>query len=191
MISWALPRKGVSSPYLSIELFFNPCPRADSVSRTGTALANRCYPTLVRISRLKRAGSRVETEMRVFTRSLAAAILTAGCYLSIHPVNVLAQSPPPGPSTSAPDLSDQKLNAVAAALERVASLRNDYRQRIAEAEAPSEKARIAAEANKELTKVVTEQGLSVEEYTSILDAARDNPEIRDKLFQHVRPSDNK
>ncbi|HWO31639.1 MAG TPA: DUF4168 domain-containing protein [Candidatus Acidoferrum sp.] len=127
--------------------------------------------------------------MRVFTRSLAAAILTAGCYLSIHPVNVLAQSPPPGPSISARDLSDQKLNAVAAALERVASLRNDYRQRIAKAEAPAEKERIVAEANKELTKVVTEQGLSVEEYTSILDAARDNPEIRDKLFQHVRPSD--
>jgi len=127
--------------------------------------------------------------MRVFTRSLAAAILTAGCYLSIHPVNVLAQSPPPGPSISARDLSDQKLNAVAAALERVASLRNDYRQRIAKAEAPAEKERIVAEANKELPKAVTEQGLSVEEYTSILDAARDNPEVRDKLFQHVRPSD--
>src|SRR5882762_4757566 len=112
MISSALPRKRVSCPYLSIELFFNPCPStADSVSRTGTALASRCYPRLVRISRLKRAGSREEKEIRVFTRSLAAAILTAGCYLSIHPVNVLAHSPPPGPSTSAPDLSDQKLRA--------------------------------------------------------------------------------
>ena len=87
------------------------------------------------------------------------------------------------------DLSDQKLKAVAAALQRVASLRNDYRQRIAEAEAPAEKERIVAEANEELPKAVTEQGLSVEEYTSILDAARDNPEIRDRLFQHVRPSD--
>src|SRR5467141_2136003 len=189
MISWALPRKGVSWPYLSIELFFNPCPRADSVSRTGTALANRCYPRLVRISRLKRAGSRVETEMRVFTRSLAAAILTAGCYLSIHPVNVLAQSPPPGPSTSAPDLSDQKLSAVAAAIERVASLQKDYGQRIAEAEAPAEKERIVAEAHNEFTKAVTEQGLSVEEYASILDMAQDDHEIRDKLFQRIRPSD--
>lgn len=127
--------------------------------------------------------------MRLFTRSLVTAILTAGCYLSIPTVNVLSQAPAQAPSISARDLSDQKLNAVAAALERVASLRNDYRQRIAEAEAPTEKERIVAEANKELTKAVTEQGLSVEEYTSILDAARDNPEIRDKLFQHVRPSD--
>jgi regulator of protease activity HflC (stomatin/prohibitin superfamily) len=127
--------------------------------------------------------------MRLFPRSLAAAILTAGCYLSTATVNVLAQSPQPGPSTSAPDLSDQKLSATAAAMERVASLQRNYRQRIAEAEAPAEKERIVAEANNELTKAVTEQGLSVEEYTSILDAARDNPEIRDKLIRHIRPSD--
>ena len=127
--------------------------------------------------------------MRLFPRSLAAAILTAGCYLSTPTVNVLAQTPSPGPSISARDLSDQKLKAVAAALQHVASLRKDYQQRIAEAEAPAEKERIVAEANKELTKAVTEQGLSVEEYTSILDAARENPEIRDKLIQHIRPSD--
>jgi len=130
-----------------------------------------------------------EKKMRLLTRSLAAAILTAGCYLSIPTVNVLAQSPPPGPSTSAPDLSDQKLSATAAAMERVASLQRNYRQRLAETEAPAEKERIVAEANNELTKAVTEQGLSVDEYTSILDAARDNPEIRDKLLQRIRPSD--
>jgi len=97
------------------------------------------------------------------------------------------QSPPPGPSTSAPDLSDQKLSAVAAAIERVA--RKDYRQRIAEAEAPAEKERIVAEAHNEFTKAVTEQGLSVEEYASILDMAQDDHEIRDKLLQRIRPSD--
>ena len=120
--------------------------------------------------------------MRLFTRSLVAAILAAGCYISTPTLNVLAQSPPPGPSTSAPDLSDQKLSAVAAALERVASLQRDYRQRIAEAEAPAEKERLVEEANNELTKAVTEQGLSVEEYESILGVAQDNPEIRNKFF---------
>jgi hypothetical protein len=127
--------------------------------------------------------------MRLFPRSVAAAILAAGCYLSIPTVNVLAQSPPPGPSTSAPDLSDQKLSAVAAALERVASLQQDYGQRIAETEAPADKERIVAEANAELTRAVTEQGLSVEEYTSILDVARDDAEIRGKILQHIHRSD--
>jgi hypothetical protein len=86
-------------------------------------------------------------------------------------------------------LSDQKLSAVAAAIERVASLQKDYRQRIAEAEAPAEKERIVAEAHNEFTKAVTEQGLSVEEYASILDMAQDDHEIREKLFQRIRSSD--
>ena len=127
--------------------------------------------------------------MRLFPRSLAAAILTAGCYLSTFTLSVLAESPPPGPSTSAPDLSDQKLSAVAAALERVVSLQKDYRQRITETEAPADKERIVVEANNELTKAVTEQGLSVEEYTSILNVARDDAEIRGKILQHIHRSD--
>jgi hypothetical protein len=129
-----------------------------------------------------------EKAMRLFTPSLAAAILT-GCYLCVPTVNVLAQAPSQGPSISAWDLSDQKLKAVATALEHVSSLRDEYQQRIAQTEAPAEKERIVAEGNKELTKAVTEQGLSVEEYSSILNAARDNPEVRDKLLQHIRPSD--
>jgi hypothetical protein len=128
--------------------------------------------------------------MRV-TRLLVAAIAIAGCYLSVPAGNVFAQSPPSGPSTSAPDLSDQKINAAAAALERVVGLQNDYRQRIAEAEAPAEKERLVAEANNELAKAVTEQGLSVEEYSSILDVARDDPEIRGKILQRIQPSDKK
>ena len=133
--------------------------------------------------------SREEKEMQLFTRSLAAEVLTAGCYVSTPAVNVLAQSPTPGPLTSAQDLSDQKLGAVAAALERILSLQKDYRQRIEETEAPGEKERILAEAHNEFTKAVTEQGLSLEEYASILDMARDDPEIRGKLLQRIRPSD--
>jgi hypothetical protein len=102
-------------------------------------------------------------------------------------VDVVAQSPRLGPSAAAPDLSDQKLNAAAGALKRIASLQNDYRQRIAEA--PEEKERIVAEAHDEFTKAVTEQGLSVEEYASILDAARDDPKIQDEILRRLRSSD--
>ena len=125
--------------------------------------------------------------MRLLTRSLAAAILTAGCYLSVPLGTVPAQSA--GPSTFAQDLSDQKLSAMAAALKRIASIQNNYRQRIAEAEAPADKERIVAEAHNEFTKAVTEQGLSFEEYAAILDMARDDPEVRDKILQHMRSSD--
>jgi hypothetical protein len=86
-------------------------------------------------------------------------------------------------------LSDQKLHAAAAALKRVVSLQIEYGQRVAQAEAPAEKELIVAEAKDEFTKAVTEQGLSLQEYTSILDKARDDPEIRQKLLQRIEPSD--
>jgi Domain of unknown function (DUF4168) len=127
--------------------------------------------------------------MRLFTRTLVAVILIAGCYLFTPAMSVLAQSPSPGPSSSAPELSDQKLNAAAAALERVASLQKGYRQRIADAETDAEKERIVAEAHGEFTKAVTDQGLSLEEYASILDMARDDSGIRGKLLERIHPSD--
>jgi Domain of unknown function (DUF4168) len=66
--------------------------------------------------------------------------------------------------------------------------KKDYQQRVAEAEVPAEKERIVAEAQNELRKAVTEQGLSVEEYASILEAARGDPEIRRKILQRLLPS---
>jgi hypothetical protein len=65
-----------------------------------------------------------------------------------------------GLSDQSPNISDQKLDAVATAIERVASLKQDYRQRIAAA-APSDKERIAIEAINALAKAVTDQGLEI------------------------------
>src|SRR5215831_10936078 len=165
---------------------------SNSPSRLGPA-RNLCSAVTWPFGRMRVAPTRQRSCINKHPMSQgpngAAAILTVGCYLSIPTVNVVAQLPQPGPSTSAPDLLDQRLSGVAAALERVVSLQKDYRQRIAETEAPAEKERIVAEANNELTKAVTEQGLSLEEYASILDMARDDPEIRGKILQRIRPSD--
>jgi hypothetical protein len=127
--------------------------------------------------------------MPVMTRPIAATALMAACYLSVPAVSVHAQSTAPGPSTSTPGLSDQKLNAAAAALERVAALQNDYKERVAEAKAPADKERLVSEANNQAAKAVTDQGLSVEEYVAILNVARENPEIRSKILRRIGPSD--
>lgn len=126
--------------------------------------------------------------MRVSMRPLAAAVLTATWLLSVPAANAQAQSQypsSPGPSDQTPNIPDQKLNA--AALEQVASVKNNYQQRI-EAAAPSDRERIADEANNALVEAVTDQGLSVEEYTSILVGAQNDAEVREKILQRIRPS---
>jgi len=101
--------------------------------------------------------------------------------------NAQVQSSSPGLSEQPPNIPDQKLDAAAAAIERVASLKHDYQQRIALA-APANKERILNEAVNALAKAVADQGLSVEEYVSFLAVAQNDPNVREKIRQRIRPS---
>ena len=103
--------------------------------------------------------------MRLLVRPLAAAVLTAA-WLPIFPA-AHAQTPPaqapapsPGLSNPSPNIPEQKLDAAAAAMEKVAGVQQDYQQRIAAAD-PAEKERLASEGTKALVKAVTDEGLSV------------------------------
>jgi Domain of unknown function (DUF4168) len=146
----------------------------------------RCVLVLTPFS--VRAGAACkEAVMRVLMWPTAAALLIAVGLLSVPAANAQIQSPSPGLSDSSPNIPDQKLDAAAAAIERVASLKQDYQQRIAAA-APADKERILNEAVNALAKAVTDQGLSLEEYDSILEVAQNDPEIREKIRQRIRPS---
>ncbi|WP_315838920.1 DUF4168 domain-containing protein [Bradyrhizobium prioriisuperbiae] len=78
------------------------------------------------------------------------------------------------------------MDAAAAAVEQVANVKKDYQQRIEAAPTP-DKQRIADEANTVLAKTVTDHGLTVEEYTAILVAAKDDAGVREKLIQRMKP----
>jgi hypothetical protein len=64
------------------------------------------------------------------------------------------------------------------------TLTQDYQQRITAA-APADKERILNEAQSALEKAVTDQGLSVEEYNSILEVAQNDPGVRAKIRQRM------
>jgi hypothetical protein len=129
---------------------------------------------------------------RILTRPLAVAVLTGAWLLSVPQIsvpkaNAQAQSPSSGLSNHSPNIPDQKLDAAVAAMERVVSLKQNYQQQIAAAP-PSEQERIAAEATNALAKAVTDQGLSVEEYDSILEVAQNDPQVGEKIRQRLPPS---
>jgi hypothetical protein len=97
-------------------------------------------------------------------------------------------APAPGATTApaAPTtISEKKLDAAAAAVKQTTTLKGAYDQKLAKA-APAEKQRIAGEADQAMRKAVTDQGLSVEEYMSILKVAQDDPAVRDKLLQRLK-----
>ena len=96
------------------------------------------------------------------------------------------QPMPPGSSGALPSISEQKLDAVAKALQQVSDIKDDYQQKI-EGSPPADRKRLADEANSALTQAINDQGLSIEEYSSILVVAQNDPTVREKILQRIQP----
>jgi hypothetical protein len=132
--------------------------------------------------------------MHSFACVPAAALAAAAWMLAVPAAYAETQSDVPQsservPSAAAPsaaDISEQKLDAAVAALANTARVKQDYERRIDAAE-PSEKKRIADEANSALVKAVTDQGLSVAEYTSILMVAQNDASVRERILRRMTP----
>ena len=119
-----------------------------------------------------------------------ALTLTAAGLL-VMPAAQAQQQSPAGPSVITPrpptpiNIPDKKLDAAAAAVKKVTVIKNNYDQQLAQAPV-AEKKRIEDEVGDAMEKAVTDQGLSVEEYTTILDVAQKDPVVRDKLLQRMK-----
>src|SRR5215469_1787526 len=133
--------------------------------------------------------------VRLF-RSFVAATLSIGVLLLIPGANAQMNPPQARPQAQTPQtkppqgqlpsatISDEKLNAAAAAIGQVSTIRQSYESKIAAA-SPSDKQRLTDEANHALEKAVTDQGLSVDEYNSIIRTAQNDPAVRQKLTQRI------
>jgi hypothetical protein len=147
--------------------------------------------------------------MRLVTSTFAAALLAAACQFPIaaHAQTAPAQSsqadtpqeqspattdptpvpadPTPAPADPAAIIPEQKLDAAAAAMQRVAILKRDYFQ-LLQATPADDQPRVVNEASNAIEKAVSDQGLSVEEYTSILEQAKKDPQVREKIIERIQ-----
>lgn len=133
--------------------------------------------------------------MRIRSRPSWAALLALPIAACAFPA-VAQQNQPPlqggqslsgsGPSSTA-KVSDEKIDAAAKAMRGVATVKNQYQQRMSTT-SPEEQNRIAAEGQQAIAKAVTDQGLTVDEYNSILETAENNPAVRDRLMARLQGS---
>ena len=125
--------------------------------------------------------------MRQSVRRLtfAAATLAIAFVPAVPAWSAEEQPQTQAPDTIQQDIPDQKIDAAAAAMQQVASLKQTFQQQYDSAP-PSDKERIANEASAALTKVVTDKGLSIEEYSAILVTAQNDPAVREKILARIR-----
>ena len=118
----------------------------------------------------------------------AMTLAATGLFLA-PAVNAQTQTTPPTtkPDRAAPaaDISEQKLDAAAKAVKNVSTIRDSYEQKLVKAPA-DQKAKLADEASDAMAKAVKDQGLSVEEYTSIIEVAQNDPVVRNTLLQRLK-----
>ncbi len=118
--------------------------------------------------------------MSTFSRVVAGALF--GLTIPFWAQGVAAQND--SPPRLAP-LSDQKLDYATAALDDLSSLQQNYQDK-AVAATPAGRGRLHEEFNQAAIKTIREHGLSVKEYAAFLDAAKNDPEVHEKVFQRIR-----
>jgi hypothetical protein len=122
--------------------------------------------------------------MRLPLQLLSIASLAAACLLGSPDASAQFRAIAPDLVNPAQAVSERKLDAVAAAMRSIAALRSAYRQQLEEAD-PAEQRRIVTEARGALAKAVTDQGISVAEFQSVLATAQGDADLRDKILERL------
>jgi hypothetical protein len=122
---------------------------------------------------------------------LTVALLATASFVFVPAAYAQAPAPSAPPATSAgpapatTNIPEAKLDATAAAVKSISTVKTDYQQKVAQAP-ETDKERLATEANQAMTKAVTDQGLSVAEYTNIITVAQNDPAVHEKLVQRLK-----
>ena len=117
---------------------------------------------------------------------LCAAVALSAAGALVAPISYAQQKSSDTPPAASPaNIPDHKIDAVAAAAKRVVAIGDSYEQKLAKAN-DSDKEKIVSEANQAITKAVNDQGLSVDEYVSIMKVAQNDPTVRDKIVQRLK-----
>ena len=116
-------------------------------------------------------------------RILAAAAFALAT--SWAPV-VLAQAGATPPAQAARDFSHTELKTFASALVQVSRINDNYLPIYHAAKSPEEQQAVEKKAAEEMVQAVENTGLSVAQYHEILHHARANPEIANRINEHVK-----
>ncbi len=124
--------------------------------------------------------------MRNKLYTTGAAILTAAALGLASPAWAQTYD---GGGSAAPaqtDFSDSTLQSYAVAAAAVQDAQQEWVPRIQNAESAAQKQQLREQATDEMIQAIRNQGLSVEEYNAITEAARSEPQLLRRIQEHMQ-----
>jgi len=88
---------------------------------------------------------------------------------------------PSGAVTSA-NISDATVKKVGAALRQVAQVEQTYSRRLQSATTPGQKQDISKQANDAAATAITQQGLTIDQYKQVIQAAQSDPTLKQRVL---------
>lgn len=107
-----------------------------------------------------------------------------------------ASDPPASAGSSRPDSSqrdfnDNDLKSFANALVQVSRINDTYLPIYHAAKTPEEQQAVEQKASQEMVQAVQNAGITVDQYHEILARARTNPEVANRIHEHVKEAVNR
>ena len=115
--------------------------------------------------------------MSVIRTAAAAAALLLGCTT----IPALADQTP-GSESQQGQMSDAMVHKVGLVVRNMASVRQQYAQRVQSAGTQQQRQTLIDQAQSEMLKVITDQGLSVDQYNQAIHLAQADPQLKQRIL---------
>lgn len=122
--------------------------------------------------------------MRIRSSFVAAAVCAAMGMAGAPAAS--AQGTAPKAQQPAPSYSDAELKSFAVAALEVQRINDAYLPKFKSASSPEEQKQVEKTATAEMIKAVEKEGMSVEKYKEIMNQAQSNPEVAERVMQHIK-----
>jgi GTP1/Obg family GTP-binding protein len=94
----------------------------------------------------------------------------------------------PSGTESGTSTSDATVGKVGAALRQVVQIKQTYSQRLQSAATPAQQQDISKQASGAAVAAITQQGLSIDQYNQVIQAAQSDPALKQRVLAAAGPS---
>ncbi|MCO5157302.1 MAG: DUF4168 domain-containing protein [Aquamicrobium sp.] len=128
---------------------------------------------------------------KILLSGLSALAIGLGASLGAASAQDAAPAPAPAPQTeeapaAAPQQDDAKLKSFAVAFIEVAKVTQSYQPQIESAGTAEDQSRLRQEAGEKMVEAVNEaEGITLDEYNTIIQAAQTDPDLAQKINGHI------